>query len=80
MGRIMIPIKLREQMGLVTGREYYFSTLEKDGRRFICIDCGAVDSPVSLEQALQIIKKNGLKIAEDSAGRWRTLRPEFLFY
>lgn len=62
-GRIMIPIKLREQMGLVPGREYFFSILEQDGRRFICIDCGAVSS--QLEEAIQIVQASGLKIVQN---------------
>lgn len=63
-GRIMIPVRLRDQMGLIPGREYYFSVMEKDGRRFICIDCGSVDS--SLEEAMKIIQANGLKIVENA--------------
>ena len=50
-------------MGLIPGREYYFSTLEKDGRRFICIDCGPIEN-TSLEEAMKIVQANGLK--EDS--------------
>lgn len=63
-GRIMIPIKLRDQMGLIPGREYYFSTMEKNGRRYICIDCGTVESPTSLEEAMQIVQASGMKIVQ----------------
>lgn len=51
-------------MGLVSGQEYYFTTMVKDGRKYICIDCGSVDS--SLEEAMKIIQANGLKIVEDA--------------
>lgn len=52
-------------MGLIPGREYYFSTLEKDGRRYICIDCGSVaDSIASLEEAMKIIQASGMKIVQ----------------
>lgn len=64
-GRIMIPVRLRDQMGLITGKEYYFTTMEKDGRRFICIDCGSVEN-TSLEEAMKIIQANGLKVVEDA--------------
>lgn len=50
-------------MGLIPGREYYFSVMEKDGRRFICIDCGSVDD-ASLEEAMRIIQSRGLKVIE----------------
>lgn len=63
-GRIMIPIRLREQMGLTSGQEYYFTTMVKDSRKYICIDCGSVDS--SLEEAMKIIQANGLKIVENA--------------
>lgn len=61
-GRIMIPVKLRDQMGLVTGREYYFSTMEKDGRRYILIDCGSCDE---LAEAMRIVQASGLKIVQN---------------
>lgn len=64
-GRIMIPVRLRDQMGLITGKEYYFSTMEKDGRRYICIDCGPVENS-SLEEAMKIIQANGFKIVENA--------------
>lgn len=52
-------------MGLITGKEYYFTTMEKDGRRYICIDCGPVDT-TSLEEAMKIIQANGLKVVENA--------------
>lgn len=64
-GRIMIPVRLREQMGLVSGQEYYFTTMVKDGRKYICIDCGSVDN-TSLEEAMRIIQANGMKIVEST--------------
>lgn len=52
-------------MGLKTGIEYSFSTMEKDGRKFICIDCGPVDNNLpTLEQAMKILEANGLKISQ----------------
>lgn len=61
MGRIMIPIRLREQLGLVIGREYSFEVRQIDGRNYICIDCGGSDE---LERAKEIVRQAGLKIVE----------------
>lgn len=52
-------------MGLVSGQEYYFTTMVKDGRKYICIDCGSVDN-TSLEEAMRIIQANGMKIVESA--------------
>ena len=52
-------------MGLVSGQEYYFTTMVKDGRKYICIDCGSVDN-TSLEEAMRIIQANGMKIVEST--------------
>lgn len=65
MGRIMIPVKLRDKMGLVTGQEYDFITLEKDGRSYICIDCGPAQRVRDIEEAIRIIKANGMKVIRD---------------
>lgn len=47
-------------MELVPGREYVFSTLEKDGHRFICIDCGLIQDELS--KAIQIVQENGMQV------------------
>ena len=60
----MIPVRLREQMGMVSGQEYYFSTCEDEGRKYICIDCGPSSDAQSLEQAIQILQKNGMTIVK----------------
>lgn len=59
MGRIMIPVRLRDQLGLVPGREYLFEVRQMDGRNYICIDCGL---NTELEEAMKLIQKAGLKI------------------
>lgn len=51
-------------MGLELGKEYSFSTLESDGRKYICIDCGPADD--SLERALEIVKQNGFRIEKEN--------------
>lgn len=64
-GRLMIPIKLREQMGMIAGKEYYFFTTIENGRKFICIDCGPEISDVTLKQAMKIIQASGMKIVQN---------------
>jgi len=39
MGRITIPVKLREQMGIEIGEMYEYSILTIDGKEYLCIDC-----------------------------------------
>lgn len=63
-GRIMIPVKLREQMNLNPGQVYYFSTLEANGRKYICIDCGPAISNEELDKAMQIVQASGLKVVQ----------------
>ena len=63
-GRLLIPIKLREQMGLTAGREYYFFTHEQDGHRFICIDCGKTPES-ELDKAMKLLEANGYKMTID---------------
>ncbi len=60
-GRLVIPTKLREQMGLIVGQEYPFYTMEDDtGRKFICIECPGIDE-ATIEEARRIVQKYGMK-------------------
>lgn len=38
-GRILIPSKLREEVGLEPGDSYAFYTHYEDGKLFLCIEC-----------------------------------------
>lgn len=59
-GRLVIPTRLREQMGLIIGHEYSFYTLEDDnGRKFICIECPGIDAN-TLAEARRIVAKFGM--------------------
>ncbi len=62
-GRLMIPIRLREEMGLISGTEYAFFTHEMDGRKFICIECPSI-TQAKLQEAMQIVQANGMKIVQ----------------
>ena len=61
MGRIMIPVGLRDQLGLITGREYSFEVRQIDGRNYICIDCGL---NTELEEAMKLVQNAGLKVVK----------------
>lgn len=66
-GRLVIPTKLREQMGLITGQEYSFYTLEDDeGRKFICIECPGIDER-TLEEARRIVQKYGMNFGQNNS-------------
>lgn len=66
MGRFVIPRKLRDEMGLITGQEYSFYTLEDDeGRKFICIECPGIDQK-TLEEARRIVEKYGPKFQNNA--------------
>lgn len=65
-GRIVIPTKLRDKMGLIAGKEYTFYTLEdEEGRKFICIECPGIDEK-TLEEARRIVQKYGMKFSGNS--------------
>ncbi len=60
-GRIVIPTKLRDRMGMVIGNEYPFFTYEDEtGRKFICIECPGINEEM-LAEARRIVAKFGLK-------------------
>ncbi|MCM1217367.1 MAG: division/cell wall cluster transcriptional repressor MraZ [Lachnospiraceae bacterium] len=60
MGRIMLPIRLREQLGLIIGHEYdFFMYVEPDGRKFLCIECPSIKKE-EIEQARKIVAKFGM--------------------
>ena len=64
-GRLVIPTKLREQMGLETGKEYSFYTLETNsGRKFICIECPGINRE-KIEEARRLIAKYGKKFESE---------------
>lgn len=66
-GRLMIPSKLREEMGMIPGEEYSFSILTKDGHKYICIDCGIPKTKTSLEEAMRIVQESGMRIVQNDS-------------
>ena len=61
MGRIMIPVRLRDQLGLITGREYSFEVRQIEDRTITCIDCGL---NTELEEAMKLVQNAGLKVVK----------------
>lgn len=62
-GRLLIPVKLREELGMELGKTYDYSVKEIDKHKYICIDCGEVLT--ELDKAKQIVQNAGLKIVEN---------------
>ena len=60
-GRLVIPIRLREAMGLEIGQEYSFYTHEENGKKYLCIECPVTQK---LEEAKALLKKYGYKVEE----------------
>jgi bifunctional DNA-binding transcriptional regulator/antitoxin component of YhaV-PrlF toxin-antitoxin module len=59
-GRLVIPSKLREYLGMISGEEYTLTYEEREGHRYIIIDCGMVEN--ELEKAIELVRQNGLKV------------------
>lgn len=65
-GRLLIPIKLREEMNLIPGQEYKLYIHQENGHNYICIDCG-IPETISIEQAIQVLQANGIKIVQSDS-------------
>lgn len=64
-GRLMIPVKLREEVNLQSGKEYQFFLHSENGHRFICIDCGPEFTTDDIDKAVQLLQKAGVKFVEN---------------
>lgn len=64
-GRLVIPIRLREELGLEIGETYTFYKQEIDGETYLCIKCG--EDPVT--KAKKLLAEKGYEITDTSAGR-----------
>lgn len=64
-GRLTIPTRLREEVGLVIGAEYHFFLHEEGGRKYICIDCGPTITPEMLDKAMKIVQESGMKVVQN---------------
>lgn len=62
-GRIMLPIRLREELGLKTGVEYAFYLHEEKGSKYLCIRCSD-DLGIALRNAKALLEENGYTVEE----------------
>lgn len=63
-GRIMVPIRLREETGIVCGKEYdFFVHLTSEGRKFVCIEC-PLTTEEQIQEATKLLRSKGIKVGE----------------
>ena len=61
-GRLVIPIRLREQLNLSPGDNLTFFIYSEHNKTYLCVECPKTND--ELQQAIKIIEKNGLKILD----------------
>jgi bifunctional DNA-binding transcriptional regulator/antitoxin component of YhaV-PrlF toxin-antitoxin module len=59
-GRLVIPVKLREEMRMEVGDMYDFFIHETDGRTFLCVECFRKEDEIS--RAKRILKEAGIEV------------------
>lgn len=59
-GRLLIPIRLRESLGLQPGDTYTFYLHEEGGIQYLCIACGDTE----ITKARKLLEENGMKVSE----------------
>lgn len=61
-GRLVIPIRLREELNLKIGDTYSFFIYEENDEKYLCVKCPKAET--ELEKAMKIIQQNGMKVVE----------------
>lgn len=59
-GRLVIPSKLREELGLVIGETYAFFKHEENGKIYLCIECP--EQETEIEKAIKLLQENGITV------------------
>lgn len=59
-GRMVIPSKLRDTLGLCTGDELEFYLVEEDGRTYLAVECPKMESEI--ERAKRVLREAGIQI------------------
>lgn len=62
-GRLVIPVKLREQLHIREGQVYQFFTHEEGGKVYLCVECPEVKDEIT--NALDVLRRNGFLIEEN---------------
>lgn len=57
-GRLVIPSKLRDTLGLCTGDELEFYIIEEGGRTYLAVECPKMESEV--ERAKRVLREAGI--------------------
>ena len=57
-GRLVVPVKLREELRMETGDDYVFFIHELDGRTFLCVECFRKENEI--ERAKRILREAGI--------------------
>ena len=65
MGRITLPIRLREQLGFEIGKEYPFYFYEDSSGKYLCIKC-AVPEDARVVDAIEFLESLGYDVAPGS--------------
>lgn len=59
-GRLVIPIRLREELGLTVGDVYQFFKYEANGKTYLCIECP--EQETEIQKAIKLLQANGMTI------------------
>ena len=57
-GRLVIPVKLRDEMKMETNDEYFFFVHEEGTRTFLCIECWKKEDEIA--RAKRILREAGI--------------------
>jgi len=60
LGRLVIPKKLRDELGLEPGTEYTFYKHEHEGKIYLCIE--APEATDEVAKALELLRQNGYNL------------------
>lgn len=61
-GRLVIPIRLREELGLTVGDVYQFFKYETNGKTYLCIECP--EQETEIQKAIKLLQANGIDVKE----------------
>lgn len=61
-GRLVIPIRLREELNMQIGKEYQFFKHIENGKVYLCVECSEYLNDI--EKAKELLKKEGYEISK----------------